>query len=739
MNVNLLILIIGVVANTLLGLFVLLRNRHSATTALFFLLTLDMSMWSVANYLTLQYTDLLFVLYLTRIVMALAVPQSLMFFLLMHTLPRPRISLRPLVVWILTIVSVVTSVLCVSPYLFPSIIFVQKTPSPTPGPAMPVFVLVAVGLLLAGVITLVKRIRKSSGIERIQFQVIGLGIVVMFLLIIIFNFLLVVVFSISSFVSVSPLYTLPFVVATAYAIIKHKFLDIRAVVARAVSYTVLISLFGVSYALIFALISSLLIEPTVDMRMVAVSTLAALSMVMTFPGAKKMIEKATDAVFYKDRYDPQKVLYRLSNTMARTLRFEDVTHQFLSQLNTELHIERSCLVIMDNGHLFTIVTEGYDVPPEAPEEAIAMTVKLDMVVRKEESSDSEVKKIMESLDCSMLLPIRTSQKSIGLLGVGRKLSGELLNAEDEGVLSIVAPEVAVAIENALSYEEIHRFNITLEDEVKRATTDLRAANAQLEQLDKLKDEFVSLASHELRTPLTSIRSYIWMALSGKGGVIPDKQKYYLDRAFVSSERLIKLVNDMLNISRIESGRMAIQLDCVHVLTLIQTVLDEVNPKVRELGLRLDVSSEDGIPDVVADADKVEEVLINFIGNAMKFTPRGGRIRINVTRDASFIRISVTDTGIGISPENVGILFTKFGTIHSSALPDAIASQSTGLGLYISKSIISMHGGTVRASSPGIGKGSTFSLTLPVYSKEKQEQLQKQFPSTGLSIIHRTID
>ena len=128
----------------------------------------------------------------------------------------------------------------------------------------------------------------------------------------------------------------------------------------------------------------------------------------------------------------------------------------------------------------------------------------------------------------------------------------------------MAPEIAVAIKNSLQFEEIKQFSKTLQFKVDEATKKLRLANIRLEELDKLKDDFVSVASHELRTPMTAIKSYLWMAIAGKGGEINEKQKYYLDRAYKSTDRLIKLVNDMLNISRIESGRMNFNMQKVDI-------------------------------------------------------------------------------------------------------------------------------------------------------------------------------
>lgn len=739
MNINLPILITGIAANILLGLFVYLRNRRSATPLLFFLLTLDISLWSAANYLTLQYTDLLTVLYWTRIVMALAVPQAILFFLLIYTLPSTRISMPASRLGALMVLGIITMGLCVSPFLFPSIIFVDGTPSPTPGPAMPLFVLVAVGSVLAGVWTLIRRLRFSKGILRSQLQAIGLGVVVMFTLIIFFNFVLVVLFQESSFVSFSPLYTLPFVAATAYAIIRHKFLDIRLVIARAVSYAVLISLFGLIYALVFSSMASLLVSPYIDPRFIILSTIAALIMLLTFPSVKRVIEQTTDAVFFKNKYDTAQVLYRLAKIMARSLRLEDLTHQFLQQLNKELRITKSCIVLIHGQRIFTIISEGYDLTPELHESVAVHTSATSGVHHCDDEQDPLIQMVFESLDASVLLPLETSDKVIGLLCTGEKLSGERYSDEDVHVLEIISPEVGVAIENSLSYEEIRRFNMTLEDEVSRATQDLRGANEKLRQLDKLKDEFVSLASHELRTPLTSIRSYLWMALSGKGGEVTEKQKYYLDRAFSSADRLIRLVNDMLNISRIESGRLAVQFSRADIGTILRDVVAEVSPRIEEQGLHLNVRMpQDSVPDVIADTDKIKEVLINLIGNAIKFTPWNGSITIAVRSDNEYITISVTDTGKGFDPVMRDKLFTKFGTLETSSQTTSAATQSTGLGLFICKSIIDLHGGVIEGHSDGKGMGAIFSFSLPVYTAQKREAMQKKHSYDGLAIIHSPV-
>lgn len=739
MDWNLPILLFGVLANNILGLVVALRNPKSVTHTLFFLLSVDIAAWSAANYIAISTTDLLVALYWTRIVMALAVPQAILFFLLLHTIPNKQLTLPLWKLVPLVAIGLLVMGISVSPYLFTSIIFVSGAPSPTPGPAMPLFVLVAVGSLIAGVVTLWRRLRAANGVLRVQLQIIGVGIVLMFALIFLFNFIFVVVFANSAYVSASPLYTLPFVAATAYAIIKHKFLDIRLIIARAVSYTIVVSLFAIIYALLFALTSSFLISPLIDPKFIAISTGAAMLMLVTFPFVKRSIEKLTDAVFYKDKYDTSAVLYHIAQIMARTLRLEELAHQLVVSMNREFQTEHAGIMLINHGKIVSMYTDGYEHPPEVQEHTASYISAFGKVRLRDDEKDPQIAAFFTSLDAAIILPLETGQHVIGLLCIGNKRSGELFSDEDISTMEIIASEAAVAMENSLSYEEIRRFNITLEDEVRNATENLRHANEKLEQLDKLKDEFVSLASHELRTPLTSIRSYLWMALSGTGGALSEKQKYYLDRSYISTERLIKLVNDMLNISRIESGRLAVQFSRIDVVTLIKDVLAEVQPKIDEQGLTCNVVlPAQKLSDVIADTDKIKEVMINLLGNAVKFTPREGKITVSVSEARDQLKISVTDTGMGFNPNDGAKLFMKFSTLHTAPVGRSQGFQSTGLGLYISKSIIAMHGGMMEAVSQGEGKGATFSFTLPVYTAAKREMMQRKYSSDGLAIIHSSV-
>jgi signal transduction histidine kinase len=309
-----------------------------------------------------------------------------------------------------------------------------------------------------------------------------------------------------------------------------------------------------------------------------------------------------------------------------------------------------------------------------------------------------------------IAPLFVRDEIIGALVIAMNEEEKDMSEHRLDLLNRVVGALRIGIDNALLYQQV-------ED-----------SNVRLKELDKLKNEFVSVASHELRTPMTAIKSYLWMALEGKGGALTEKQKYYIQRGYNSVDRLIRLVNDMLNISRIESGKISIELQSVDLVKMTQEVVDEVLLRAKEVGVTIEMQKLDTLPRVFADSDKIKEVLFNLIGNSLKFTPKGGTITISFFRKDDFIETSIADTGAGISIEDSGKLFQKFGLLPGSYITNQTSTQlGTGLGLYICKSIINLHHGEIKAESEGRGKGSTFSFTLKVFDESDMKELKKENP------------
>ncbi len=297
----------------------------------------------------------------------------------------------------------------------------------------------------------------------------------------------------------------------------------------------------------------------------------------------------------------------------------------------------------------------------------------------------------------------------------RKLSGILVLANNKAAVQIDAEEIEFGEMVTRLINLSFRLEDT-EDSLTRITQQVYEMNAKLHQLDKLKDDFVSITSHELRTPMTAIRSYAWMALHKSDTPLSEKLEKYLVRILMSTERLINLVNDMLNVSRIEAGRIEINPESIDLISLARDIVDEAyQSKAPQKNIQITLM-EEKVPQVFADPEKLREVFLNLLGNAVKFTISGGTITIKFFTDGKTVETSIKDTGIGILREDLGRLFTKFGKLESSYVALS-SSGGTGLGLYISKNIIELMHGKIWATSEGLNKGSTFTFSLPVASEE----------------------
>lgn len=341
------------------------------------------------------------------------------------------------------------------------------------------------------------------------------------------------------------------------------------------------------------------------------------------------------------------------------------------------------------------------------------------------NADAQTLEFLEKLTdvkTIIIFPLFVRGEVIGIMVVCLEEEQKDLSEFHGYLLDRLVGVIGIAIDNAFLYNEVQE------------------TNEKLKAIDKLKDEFVSLASHELKTPMTAIKSYLWMALAGKGGPLTEKQQYYLERSYKSTDRLIKLVNDMLNISRIESGRLTIVMEEVHLDHLIQEIIDEVLPRTHEVEVSVTLTPVTFTPVVMADPDKIKEVYLNIIGNALKFTPKGGNVTITLFQKDNMIQTDITDSGIGIGKDDLGKLFQKFNLLPGSYRTNQ-AAQGTGLGLYICKKIIELHGGKVWANSNGENQGSTFSFTLkPFNAREAQSfnSLHPVSPDQNVNLIHTEI-
>lgn len=309
----------------------------------------------------------------------------------------------------------------------------------------------------------------------------------------------------------------------------------------------------------------------------------------------------------------------------------------------------------------------------------------------DEKTAAQLQATLQIKSC-ILYALRFDDKSIGVLMFGLDKHIEMLSRAEKDTLKELIDVVAIGIERAQLFE------------------DLKLANQRLKEMDVLKDEFVSIASHELRTPMTAIKSYLWLALNKPPEPLHPTIKKYIDIAYKSSDRLIKLVQDMLTVSRIEAKRYEVIFAPVNLYDVVKQVYDELKIKADERQITFTLNADQPEYMITADKDKLLEVFHNIVGNALKFTPEKGSITITIKHIDKMISVSIADSGQGMAANDLQKLFQKFSRLnHSYSKLSEV--PGTGLGLYISKQIIDYHKGTIEVQSE-LGKGSTFTVMLP---------------------------
>lgn len=508
-----------------------------------------------------------------------------------------------------------------------------------------------------------------------------------------------------------PLSILVLVGVVTYTIVKHRLFDIRLVAVRSMAYILSLGTLALLYASVTYGVAHAIVPG--DMVPQWVNVILALFVAFIFQPVTTFFNQFTDQIFYKDSYKSDILYARLNRVLTSTVKLHDVLTRATSVIGSALRPEQiSFFIYQANGHPLSVGSKGHLRPTvfdmRQLDGYIAEHSEARILLTEDLPASSGIRRMLTGYRANVALPLLQSNKPIGYLLLGDKRSGAY-TSQDVLVLETIADELAIAIQNAASVEEIRDLNANLQQRIDAATEELRASNDQLRSLDIAKDEFVSMASHQLRTPLTSVKGYISMVLEGDGGRITKQQKHLLSEAFASSERMVHLINDFLNVSRVQTGKFMIER---HEVDLVQVVRQEVDllkrtAETRDLRLKLDVPSSPVRLQV--DEGKIRQVLMNFIDNAIYYSRPDTDVVVSLKVSAKEVRVEVIDHGIGVPAAQQSGLFTKFFRADNARTqrPDG-----TGVGLYLAKMVIDGHDGKVIFSSRE-GKGSTFGFRLPL--------------------------
>lgn len=734
-------------------------NPRNNVNKIFSLLTITIAFWSLFSFLEDEPVGLFFNSLFLRLDFSLGIITGFLVLFFGFYFPKTFYSI-PRSVKILAFSATLALVVASFTDSVVYNVFFDKGIQFSNGILFPVYSLALASFFIAGVGVLIRKYRHLRGLERLQTKYLFFGVAISAVIAVAFNILVPNLLDVPPQTSRFGIYGTIFMMgAISYSILKHRLLDIEVIIRRSLVYSTLLAvLIGMYSLLVFAMNRVFLPGVSAGAFPRITDLIAIVLVAFTVEPLRRVIERATDKIFFKARYNAEETINRLSETLVSEIDLTELVREIKKVLKESLKVSKLSIYVKSDNHYFPVgivneFPQGLDNEIEkkhfitkylGDHPNILVMEELERAMKEGKRLDPELTQAIKAFDkigVEIVVPLLVKGELSGALFLGEKLSQDIYSNTDIRFLEILSHQAALSLENAKLYEEQKLYGVRLTKEVERATGDLRHANDRLKELDELKDEFMSIASHELRTPMTAIKSYVWLALHGKTQEKDPKVRTYLDKVFESSDRMIAMINDMLNVSRIETGRLQLDTIPISVWKVAEQVKDDLSARAAEAGVDVVIKREGFAPPVLADKDKLAEIFTNLIGNALKFTKPGGKVTVAAGKVGGMVEVSITDTGVGIAKENIGKLFKKYGKL-SDSYATMSPTTGTGLGLYITKQYLQKMDGSISVKSI-LGKGATFTFSLPIATgKDLEKHERKEEQPTGVIInpkLAKTLD
>jgi signal transduction histidine kinase len=728
--------------NIAIGFFVLNRNKRLAINRSFFSMTLFISLWILSllpiNVLDSSSANQNVLNLVARLPFALIVVFIGSFLIFSYLFPKNlHLSFKGSASII--VATLLIFLISLSPLVISEMGFENGAPVPVLGDA---FLLFPIFLLIASFLSLKELMHKYkvlSGVYRFQLRLFAFGLFIFLIGASVTNLILSILFNFSGTFILGPVFVLIFIGSLAYAIIRYRFMDIRLILARSVLYVLLISIVSALGTVGTIYLGDFLAEQYGISRFVTV-VISSILIVAFIDPTKRLFTRLTESIFYKSRIDYQALIRDMSEILNEEIELPKLVGHYTKTFQQKMKLKRADLWLPVDEDIYMRAESSEDAAHQGADSLTRQTVvrelnrtKKPIILEEYEylladtSDPEEHSRLQDVIDgvngmkASFLLPVMNKEHIAGILALGGKRSGESFSNDDIEFLMVIAPQLGAALEKARLYEDVKEFNVKLEHEIKNATTELRDANDKLKELDKAKSEFMSIASHQLRTPLAGISGYLSMIMDGDYGETAQEQEPILRDILNASQRLSRIVNVFLNVTRIEAGRFVMNFTSAPFHVVIEDIYKELKPTASKKGVKLTLEKTE-LPEVEADIDKVKDVILNLVDNAIKYTPEGA-VTIRSEANKRTVHVMVQDTGVGIEPEEAKNLFSKF--VRGSGIAQ-VQPDGSGLGLYIAKRVVEGHGGKIWVESEGEGKGSTFHFEIPIKADKDSKAHTKEF-------------
>ncbi len=716
---DLAILLTTISFTLVLGGVVISRDWRRPYAQAFLLMVVFITIWIVANYATNHPDNNLSLTNIANVVAYVAGYLTVLSGLIFtYHFPAKTIVKRPELL-VVTVVSAVVVLLSCTEFIAGHAYVEHGKVTFTTGPGLMLYVVSFVGLVGLIARNLTFKARKLSRLKKAQAYLVLLAFAGSALAGLILNAIIPLMWPEYTAESTrwGPLVTILLVGIVGYTIAKHGLFDIKLAVVRSAAYLLSIaSLTGIYFGLAYIVSMTVFDQAlTSGVSFNPINVAIALIMALTFQPVKRFFDRVTNRIFFRDLYDTSDFITQHARILTSTTSLRTLLERSSAHIEGAMKVSHSTFVVFRDGKDDTVATTKTGTQlTKAERGAVADLVSekrevqlIDELERSTERRSEEYRtlRLLRRRGFAAVLPL-SSKVGYILLGE-QKASG--YTKRDVRVLNAVSDELLIAIQNVRSIQEVRDLNMNLQQRIDAATRELRSTNEKLRTLDATKDEFISMASHQLRTPLTGIKGYVSMVLEGDAGKITDKQRQLLEQAFGSSERMVRLISDFLNVSRLQTGRFVIDAHPNDLSEIVREEVDSLRQLAESHSLQLSCSVPNYLPKLMIDGDKLRQVIMNFVDNAIYYSPGNSTIAVKLFVEGDEVVLEVHDRGIGVPADVQKKLFTKFFRADNARKqrPDG-----TGVGLFLAKKVVTaMHGSIVFESREG--KGSVFGFKLPI--------------------------
>jgi signal transduction histidine kinase len=675
------------------GLAVYLKNPKSWTNRFFACLSFIFTIYPLANAFALHPPILTLENNLFWIRMDMFLGSFMAFFLLLlaHTFPGDKFRMPKREFALLSFITIINVIISWTPLVFHTVGYPNgsKTPLPQVGFGMPFYALTFFGLTIASFIILFRRYKKETGEEKIRTLYLLIGISAAFFLIGIIVLLFVVIFKYSGTVFLGPVFPVILMVCIGYAIIKHKFLDIEPIIARAVSYSLLIAFLIMLYSVVLFYGANVFLGLSLSMSALFINAGLAVVVAVTFKPLHSLVSSLTDKFLFKGMYDAPKILSDLTHAITSTIDFDVLAENLLLTVVKEMRVSKSALVLIQDGELSTVrQINFFDGVFTGDLEFIKFVVNLDAFgkpcILLGDLNNEIHKDLFRKYALEAVFTIRANNKIVAVLLLGGKLSGLPYSSQDLGLLDVFASESGIAIQNSRLYK-----------------------NLQL-ALDA-KSRFITVVSHQLRTPVAGIK---WGLESLQHENSATEQKDILSSSYERSIFLEQQIDDIVLALDIYDKKIFIQKNRCNLADMFNDIIIELKQSIDRNKIIINIAINEEAQFLQADEQKLKKILRTIVKNAVLYSNTGQTVSIEsvLGNKGKTILISVNDQGIGITDiENKHIFEEFFRSDRArSKVPDGL-----GLEMFIAKAFIGAHKGKVSVYSRGVDTGSSIQIKLPL--------------------------